>query len=188
MIGKMIKRIRKEKGMTKTKLSELTDINIGHLTHIEKGERNPSHKTLKAICKALKIPYQPIYYTYDKKLTQEQEEYNYIKHISYDRIPLVEKLSKFVEYPVDMPNVSFAYRVLTDEMSPLIKENAIVYIEQNTTLDNKEIGLFYYNGEYIMRRLLYRKESFVLKADNKDIPNITIGNKDEFFIIGKVYL
>ena len=188
MIGKMIKRIRKEKGMTKTKLSELTDINIGHLTHIEKGERNPSHKTLKAICKALKIPYQPIYYTYDKKLTQEQEEYNYIKHISYDRIPLVEKLSKFVEYPVDMPNVSFAYRVLTDEMSPLIKENAIVYIEQNTTLDNKEIGLFYYNGEYIMRRLLYRKESFVLKADKKDIPNITIGNKDEFFIIGKVYL
>lgn len=188
MIGKMIKRIRKEKGMTKTKLSELTDINIGHLTHIEKGERNPSHKTLKAICKALKIPYQPIYYTYDKKLTQEQEEYNYIKHISYDRIPLVEKLSKFVEYPVDMPNVSFAYRVLTDEMSPLIKENAIVYIEQNTTLENKEIGLFYYNGEYTMRRLLYRKESFVLKADNKDIPNITIGNKDEFFIIGKVYL
>ena len=63
-----------------------------------------------------------------------------------------------------------------------------MYIEQNTTLENKEIGLFYYNGEYIMRRLLYRKESFVLKADNKDIPNITIGNKDEFFIIGKVYL
>ena len=188
MIGKMIKRIRKEKGMTKTKLSELTDINIGHLTHIEKGERNPSHKTLKAICKALKIPYQPIYYTYDKKLTQEQEEYNYIKHISYDRIPLVEKLSKFVEYPVDMPNVSFAYRVLTDEMSPLIKENAIVYIEQNTTLENKEIGLFYYNGEYIVRRIKKKKESFILKADNKEIPNISITNKDDFYIIGKVYL
>ena len=188
MIGKMIKRVRKEKGMTKTKLSELTDINIGHLTHIEKGERNPSHKTLRAICKAMKIPFQPIYYTYDKKLSEEQEEYDYIKHIAYDKIPLIEKLSDYVECPIDIPNISFAYRITTDEMSPLIKENAIVYIEQNAIIENKEIGLFYYNGDYIVRRLLYKKESFILKADNKDIPNITINNKDTFYIIGKVYL
>ena len=56
MIGDMIARARKEKGFTKTELARLTDINIGHLTHIEKGERNPSHKALKAICKALDIP------------------------------------------------------------------------------------------------------------------------------------
>lgn len=53
MIGKMIQRIRKEKGITKTKLSEMTDINIGHLTHIEKGERNPSHKALKVFVRLL---------------------------------------------------------------------------------------------------------------------------------------
>ena len=35
MIGKMIKRVRKEKGMTKTKLSELTDINISHMQSYE---------------------------------------------------------------------------------------------------------------------------------------------------------
>ena len=51
MIGDMIAKVRKEKGMTKTELARLTDINIGHLTHIEKGERNPSHKALKNICK-----------------------------------------------------------------------------------------------------------------------------------------
>ena len=44
MIGDMIGKIRKEKGMTKTELAKLTGINIGHLTHIEKGERNPSIK------------------------------------------------------------------------------------------------------------------------------------------------
>ena len=46
MIGDMIAKVRKEKGMTKTELAEITGINIGHLTHIEKGERNPSHKAL----------------------------------------------------------------------------------------------------------------------------------------------
>ena len=37
MIGDLIAKIRKEKKMTKTQLSEMTNINIGHLTHIEKG-------------------------------------------------------------------------------------------------------------------------------------------------------
>jgi len=42
MIGDMIAKARKEKGMSKTELARLTDINIGHLTHIEKGERKES--------------------------------------------------------------------------------------------------------------------------------------------------
>ena len=33
MIGNMISKIRKEKGITKTQLANETDINIGHLTH-----------------------------------------------------------------------------------------------------------------------------------------------------------
>ena len=49
MIGSMLAKARKAKGMTKTELAKLTDINIGHLTHIEKGERNPSHKALRNI-------------------------------------------------------------------------------------------------------------------------------------------
>lgn len=68
MIGDMIAKVRKEKGMTKTELAKITGINIGHLTHIEKGERNPSHKALKNICKALDVPYQQLMYTYDKEL------------------------------------------------------------------------------------------------------------------------
>ena len=50
----MIAKVRKEKGMSKTQLAKLTDINIGHLTHIEKGERNPSHKALKNISEIAK--------------------------------------------------------------------------------------------------------------------------------------
>ena len=87
MIGDMIAKVRKEKGITKTELARITGINIGHLTHIEKGERNPSHKALKNICKALDIPYQQLMYTYDKELNEDQETYNFIKHISYDKVP-----------------------------------------------------------------------------------------------------
>ena len=73
MIGEMIAKIRKEKGMTKTELSKLTNINIGHLTHIEKGERNPSQKALKNICQALKVPYQQLMCTYGKNINEYQQ-------------------------------------------------------------------------------------------------------------------
>ena len=56
MIGSVIAKIRKDKNISKTDLAKITNIDIGHLTHIEKEERNPSHKTLKAICSALEVP------------------------------------------------------------------------------------------------------------------------------------
>ena len=65
MLGNLLSNIREKKGLSKTSISEVTGINVGHLTHIEKGERNPSHKALKSICSALNIPYQQLLYTYD---------------------------------------------------------------------------------------------------------------------------
>ena len=46
MLGHMIEYIRKEKKLTKAGIAKGTNINTGHLTHIEKGERNPSIKKL----------------------------------------------------------------------------------------------------------------------------------------------
>lgn len=188
MIGNMIQRIRKEKGITKTKLSSLTDINIGHLTHIEKGERNPSHKTLKSICSSLNIPYQELLYTYDKKLTDEQLEYDYQNYISYNKVPLVEKLEDFVDCPADFANASFAYKIPSNDMEPLLKKDSIYFIEQNAALEHKDIGLFFFNGSYYVRRLMYRKGKFILKADNKEVDDITVTNSDQFYIVGRIYL
>ena len=188
MIGNMLTKIRKEKRITKTKLAELTDINIGHLTHIEKGERNPSHKALKSICKALEVPYQELLYTYDKELTDEQLEYGYIKHISYNKVPAISSLDGFVDCPANFSNASFAYKVPDNSMEPLLEKDSFVFVEQNALLSNKDIGLFYYNGEYLIRRLLYKRGKFALKADDRDLKDINVSSSDTFYIIGKIYL
>ena len=57
MIGELISRIRQEKNITKSELARRTNINVGHVAHIESEERNPSHRALKSICRALEIPY-----------------------------------------------------------------------------------------------------------------------------------
>ena len=188
MIGNMISKIRKEKGITKTELANQTDINIGHLTHIEKGERNPSHKALKAITSALDVPYQQLLYTYDKTLSDEQVEYGYINHVPYNKIPAISKFDDYINCPADYSNASFAYKVPDSAMTPIIKEGSYAFVEINGLIENRAIGLFKLNDEYFIRRLLYKKDKFVLRADNKDFKDITINSKDTFQIIGRVYI
>lgn len=186
MIGDMIAKARKEKGMTKTELARLTDINIGHLTHIEKGERNPSHKALKNICKALDIPYQQLMFTYDKTINEEQESYNVVQHISYNRIIAVDKISNFIDCPSNVPSSAIALKVSDDSMENKFQKNSYVFVEFNSPLNNKDYGLFSYNGDILIRKFMTRNGKITLKPDNKNYDNINVSNNDKFYIIGKI--
>lgn len=186
MIGDMIAKVRKEKGMTKTELAKLTDINIGHLTHIEKGERNPSHKALKNICRALDIPYQQLMYTYDKQVSEEQENYGFINHISYNKVLAVSNIQDFIDCPSDMPSATLAVKMADDSMEPKLKKGSFTFIEFNSLLDNKEVGIFSINGKILIRRFVIRRGKIVLKPDNKSFEEIEIRDTDNFYIVGKV--
>ena len=54
-IGKVIRKIREEKGVTQEKLAFEAGLNRAYIGYIERGERNPSTETLVKIAKALKI-------------------------------------------------------------------------------------------------------------------------------------
>jgi len=186
MIGDMIAKVRKEKNMTKTELARLTDINIGHLTHIEKGERNPSHKALKNICKALDIPYQQLMYTYDKALNEDQEKYGFIEHIAYNKVLAVDNVNNFINCPSSIPSASLAIKMPDNSMEPKYKKAEYIFIEFNSLLNNKDIGIFSFNGEILIRKFTNRKDKIVLKAENKEFPEIHITDSDTFYIVGKV--
>ena len=188
MIGNMIEMIRKKKNMTKTKLSELTGINIGHLTHIEKGERNPSHRALYSICKALDIPFEELSHTYDKELSEEQKQYNYINYISYNQVPVFSNIEDFTDCPAKFSNASFAYIVPYESMSPVLEKNSTVFIEIAGLLSNKDIGLFKVDDKFVIRRFLYRKNDIVLRAEDKSVDDIKISEVKDFKIIGKIYM
>ena len=189
LIGNMIRNVRKNKNLTKTELSQRTKINIGHLTHIEKGDRNPSYNTLNTICNCLEIPTRPISNTFEKNLTDEQIEYNYINYLPYNKIPAISNIDTFIECPFEFSNAAFAFKMEDSAMYPLFKKNDYVFIEPCGSLENKDIGLFKYNDRFIIRRLIYRNGKFILKANNiKNYTNIKITKNDDFIIIGKAYL
>ena len=186
MIGNMIAKIRKEKGMSKTELAELTSINIGHLTHIEKGERNPSHKALRAICKALDVPYQQLMYTYDKTLNEEQEAYHVTEHISYNRVLAVDSVASFIPCPASIQSASISVKVTDDSMSTKFSKCSYAFVYYNTALDTKDYGLFFYQDQVLLRKFIIRKDCLILRAEKKEIEDIMISEEDPFYIIGKV--
>ena len=186
MLGNLIERIRKERGISKTELAGKTKINIGHLTHIEKGNRKPSHKSLRTIADALNVPYQSLFASYDRELDEKQLEYDYIEHITYNQIPAFSKIDGFIDCPSNFPNATFAFKATDNTMAPIVKENAYVFVELNGLIKHKEIGLFRLNGEFIIRKLLYKREHFILKANDRSIKDITVSDSDSFQIIGKI--
>lgn len=186
MIGDMIARIRKEKNMSKTELAKLTNINIGHLTHIEKGERNPSHKALRSICKALDIPYQPLMYTYDKFLSDDQEFYKAPNHISYNKVLAIQSIDSFMDCPSTLPSASLSVKIPDNSMEPKLSEGVYAFVELNSPLNNRDIGLFEFNNKILIRRFIVRRDKLVLRADNKDFEEISIYENDHFNIIGKI--
>lgn len=186
MIGEMISYIRKEHKLTKAEIARGTNINTGHLTHIEKGERNPSHKVLRNMCKTIGIPYRPLMYTYDKELTEEHHSYKVESHIPYNKIPSFDSLGTLIDCPATTPGASIAVKVNDTTMEPKLKKDSYVYIEFNTPLDNRDLGLFSYQHTLLLRRFIVRKDGIVLRAEDKNIPDICLNPKEEFYIVGKV--
>ena len=187
MLGHMVAYIRKDRELTKAGISRGSNINTGHLTHIEKGERNPSHKVLKNMCKTMGIPYAPLMFTYDKKLTEEHKEYNIESHIGYDKVLAVDILGSFIDCPVSAPGACIAVKMNDNSMEPKIKKDSYVFIEFNSPLDNKDIGLFFYQNQFFIRRFIIRKDGIALRSENRvDIPDICLDPKEKFYIVGKV--
>lgn len=188
MLGNLIANIREKKGLTKSNLADLTGINVGHITHVEKGERNLSTNALRDICKALDIPYQPLSYLYDKKLTENQERFNLATTLPYNTIPLVSNIEDMVVCPSTIPNASIAFIMNDDAMKSSLPKGSIAYLELSAIPEHRELGLFSYKNSILVRKLVYRKNKIVLKADNLLTKDITIEDMEDFCIIGKIYV
>jgi transcriptional regulator with XRE-family HTH domain len=52
-LGKAIRQLREERGMTQEALAQEAGITVGHMSMIERGHSNPTWATVKAVASAL---------------------------------------------------------------------------------------------------------------------------------------
>lgn len=186
MIGKLIAKIRKDKKLSKAFLARESNLDTGYITHLEFGDRNPSHKALQKLCDCMEIPYQPIMYTYDKELTAEHVGYDILSKICYDKILAVNNIDTLIPCPQNMKSASLAIRITDDSMEPKLPIGSYAFVEFNTPLDNRDIGLFEYQNKYIFRKLIVRQDGITLRALKEGIADIKVKNDEHIYFLGKV--
>lgn len=70
IIGEVIAKFRKDKGVTQEVLSGLSDIGRTHLSAIERGERKPTLETLYRISLALNVKMSSIVLAIEKEIKE----------------------------------------------------------------------------------------------------------------------
>ena len=95
-------------------------------------------------------------------------------------------LNSFINCPSSAPSASLAIKVPDDAMINSFDKGDYIFIELNSPLDNKDIGLFSINDEIVIRKFFLKRGKYTLKADNKSFKDIVVTDSDEFYIIGKV--
>ena len=68
----------------------------------------------------------------------------------------------------------------------LKQPHQVLFLEYNAIPLHRELGLFIYDGNYLVRRIVYRKNKVVLKSDNLLTRDIVIEDNSKFTIIGRI--
>ena len=186
MIGEVLAKIRRGKNIRSADVCKKTKLDMGHFSHIETEKRNPSIRAFKSICNAIDTPFLPLMNLFDYNLSEEQKKYKAIEHLEYNKIPAFDSISAFIPCPGNFTNVSMALKIADNSMEPLLMQNSYAFIAPNIPLNHRDIGLFLYNGEIMIKRFLIRKNNLVLKSENKEIKDIKLTEDDNFIIIGKI--
>lgn len=91
-----------------------------------------------------------------------------------------------VEFVNPPKTAEFAIRVQGKSMEPLIEDGDIIYINPNAQLQDKEIGIFTYQGETYVKQLKALNGKTVLHSLNPKFKDIEILYPDELFVCGRV--
>ncbi|MGI6029477.1 MAG: S24 family peptidase [Candidatus Heteroscillospira sp.] len=91
------------------------------------------------------------------------------------------------EVPEDVPDgAKFGVRVAGDSMEPRYQDGQTVWVHPCETLENGEIGVFVYDGNAYLKRLVLDGSRALLRSLNEKYADIPIVLED-FRILGKAY-
>ncbi len=92
-----------------------------------------------------------------------------------------------IEVGEEVPaTADFGIRISGDSMEPQFINGQIVWVQQQESLMNGEIGIFFLNGDAYCKKLQDNKEGLFLISLNKKYDPIPVSKEASFKIFGKV--
>jgi SOS-response transcriptional repressor LexA len=94
---------------------------------------------------------------------------------------------EMIKVPAYVPaTANFALRVSGDSMEPMLQDGQILWVKEQETLNNGDIGIFMYSGDVYCKELVLDGSSFYLRSLNTNYGDIEILDDFGFKTIGKV--
>ncbi|WP_075780055.1 LexA family transcriptional regulator [Marinitoga sp. 1137] len=199
-IGKRLKMIRKNKGITIEKLAQMVGVSHSTISRIESGQE-PRAINLAKIAEALEVSldYLMGLRTLEdvkdaEKVTIEDMQFNLKK------IPILGEISAGngidpieniidVIYIPEKRNVDFALMVRGDSMLPKFKPGDLALVVKTPVLENGEIGIIAINSDQAVIKKYYNYgDKIQLVSLNPEYEPIIISGEemDDIHIFGKV--
>lgn len=181
MIGDMIKKIRKDKKFTLTELSKKTGLNLGHLSHIERGRRTPSLKSLEIIAKALDVPvYELFNFNHSKNsILNIKEEDNAETYFSTEEtvysIPIFDNINECLS--TSNLDADFALEIDDNSLEPFIPKDSRIFIKKCKKLEKEDLGLFWKDGKLLCGKFNHNNIASSIHTNQK---------KNDLHFLGKI--
>lgn len=207
-VGKRLKEIRENKGISQDKLAKLLGISKVAVSNYEAGRRNLSIEKLEEILKHLDCSLKDFFETTHSNdiNNNNTEEKTVLK--KYNKIPIVPlrleiepnpknctdffdgaEIEDFVMLPKDLiKDCDFSIFMSGDSMLPTLKSDELALGKKSNFLSNGMLGLFELNGVYLIRK--YMNNPILNKCQliplNSNYPTITVKKEDSFKILGEI--
>ncbi|HMA68375.1 MAG TPA: translesion error-prone DNA polymerase V autoproteolytic subunit [Candidatus Mcinerneyibacterium sp.] len=99
----------------------------------------------------------------------------------------IDKKLDLNEYLIENPSSTFYVRVEGDSMIGAgIYSGDILIVDRSLEAQNRKIVLAILNGEFTVKKLIKNEKNIILRAANKNYPDITVKKDMDFMVWGVV--
>ena len=178
MIGKNIKRLRKERGYSQEQLARKLNVTQGVVSHWELGTHLPGAGQLLSIAQLFDVPLD--YFTDDSP----QRDLDSIQVIR-NAVPIVGSIpcgqpitpdanpDGYMDLPEGV-HADFALRCKGDSMTPTFLDGDLVLIRQQPEVENGQIAAVSIDGETTLKHVYRQPDGLTLTAENALFAPITV--------------
>ncbi len=197
-VGPRIRQFRTRRKLTQTKLARSAGINQGYLSEIEKGTRNPSVSTLRALAVALDVP--------EAVLVGQSPDHDAPQPLDTNEVPLFgtipagppaqsqEQLEMFPVLRHLWGPDRYCLRLYHGSMEPTLKPGDIVLVHYRPDVNPEHIQgkicACLVDGNPTLKRVSVERKAdrrfIVLRGDNPDTPPTVLDETADVSVQGVV--
>jgi len=197
-LGLRVRYFRKQRELTQAVLARRAGVHQSFLSEIERGLRNPSPATLKAIAQALDIPPAVLVGPgVEHDAPQPLETMDVPLFSSIPASPLGDDREHVETFPVLRHLWSrnrYCLRLTFDSMEPTLKPGDIVLVEYRPHVNPEHVQgricACLIDDKPTLKRVAVERhgeaKTVILRSDNPDVPPVKIDPKSRFSVQGVV--